>query len=70
MFVSKNLNTPYFVAKFTNMACEDKMLEKLRPEVDFFMSACVVTVYSAQCTVQCSEGEQDAHSVPLPSSYL
>ena len=41
VFVSKIWPMPYFVAKFTNMAREAKMLEKLRPDANFFfMSAC------------------------------
>ena len=36
VFVSKIWDTPYFVAKFTNTACEAGMLEELRLEQDFF----------------------------------
>ena len=35
VFESKNLNTPYFVAKFTNLARKVEMVEKLRPEAIF-----------------------------------
>ena len=40
---------PYFVAKFSNMAHEAEMLEKLRPEAkDKFMSAWQCVRFSVQ----------------------
>ena len=37
MFVNFFLNKPYFVAKFTNTACEAEMIEKLCPEANIFL---------------------------------